>query len=372
MNINRNNYEEYFLLYADNELSQKEKNEVELFVQENMDLEEEFNMIKLTINIPDEKVSMADKSFLIKNELSSFINENNYEEVFVLYHDNELSEQQKNKTEEFLNHNSRFQIDFELIGKAKLDANAAIIFPDKKQLYRKEKDGKVIPLILWRSMAAAVVIGFGFWITTSYFNQKEGTRAVAFEQENIQFPEAKAPKLNSGNPLDSKEENLVSATKNEAAEKENKEKDPKENQRKIVPDEIKNAVVKTVLNKKIPTEEKAIPLKKDSREILAASVPIAENPDRIIATTSLRQTNPNEHVDRLIQPMEQPVSYAQNASYTIDNNSNDENYVFYNVKADEFNKTKVGGFLKKVKRIVERTNPIGRFLSGDDKQVASK
>ncbi len=102
MNINRNNYEEYFLLYADNELSQKEKNEVELFVQENTDLEEEFNMIKLTINIPDEKVSMADKSFLMKNELSSFINENNYEEVFVLYHDNELSEEQKNITEKFV------------------------------------------------------------------------------------------------------------------------------------------------------------------------------------------------------------------------------------------------------------------------------
>ncbi len=268
------------------------------------------------------------------------------------------------------NLNSRFKIDFELIGKAKLDADAAIIFPDKKQLYRKEKDGKVIPLILWRSMAAAVFLGFGFWITISYFNKKEGIRAVAFEQGNIQLPEVNAPKINSENTGDSKNEIPVPATKNEVAE--NKEKDSKENERKIVPDKIKNAVVKTVPNKMIPTEEKAIPLKKDSREILAASVPIAENPDRIIATTFLRQTNQNEHVDRLIQPMEQPVSYAQNASYTIDNNSNDENYIFYNVKADEFNKTKVGGFLKKVKRIVERTNPIGRLLSGEDKQIASK
>lgn len=372
MNINRSNYEEYFLLYADNELSQAEKYEVEIFVQQNVDLEEEFNMIKSTINIPDENVGMADKSFLMKNDFSSFINEGNHEEIFVLYHDNELSNEQKNTTEEFVNLNSQFKIDFELIGKAKLDDDAAIIFPDKKQLYRKEKNGKVIPLILWRSMAAAVFIGFGFWITISYFNKKEGIRAVAFEQGNIQFPKASAPKINSGNSVDSKNESSVSPTKNEVAEKGNKEKDLKETERKTVPDEIKIAVVKTVLNKKIPTEEKAIPLKKDSREILAASVSIAENPDRIIATISLPKTNPNEHVDRLIQPIEEPISYAQNASYTIDNNSSNENYIFYNVKADEFNKTKVGGFLKKIKRIVERTNPIGRLLSGEDKQVASK
>ena len=68
MNINLNNYEEYFLLYADNELSDKEKHEVENFVKQFPGFEEEFNMVKLTINFPDESVSLVDKSFLIKNE----------------------------------------------------------------------------------------------------------------------------------------------------------------------------------------------------------------------------------------------------------------------------------------------------------------
>ncbi|MDQ6843636.1 MAG: hypothetical protein M3Z92_04665, partial [Bacteroidota bacterium] len=62
---------------------------------------------------------------------------------------------------------------------------------------------------------------------------------------------------------------------------------------------------------------------------------------------------------------------AQPASYAMGPNDKNENYVFYNITTEEFKKSKVGGFLKKVKRIVERNNPITRLLSGDDKQVVS-
>jgi len=64
MNINRNNYEEYFLLYADNELIDSEKVEVIMFLKNNKDLEKEFVMINNTISKPDISVGLADKSFL--------------------------------------------------------------------------------------------------------------------------------------------------------------------------------------------------------------------------------------------------------------------------------------------------------------------
>lgn len=52
MIINRNNYEEYFLLYIDRELNRKEQLMVEDFVRLHPDLENEFSLLRQTIAIP--------------------------------------------------------------------------------------------------------------------------------------------------------------------------------------------------------------------------------------------------------------------------------------------------------------------------------
>jgi hypothetical protein len=52
MEINRNNYETFFLLYLDRELNPSEMSEVEKFVGENADLQKEFSLFRQTILIP--------------------------------------------------------------------------------------------------------------------------------------------------------------------------------------------------------------------------------------------------------------------------------------------------------------------------------
>ncbi|HEY8661618.1 MAG TPA: hypothetical protein VIL78_21460 [Hanamia sp.] len=373
MKINRNNYEEYFLLYADNELSQAEKNEVEIFVKQNVDLEEEFNMIKLTINIPDEMVSMPDKLLLIKNASLSFINENNYEEIFVLYHDNELTNEQKNETEDFLKINPQFATEFELIRQSKLSPEENIVYPGKKQLYKKEKVGRIIPLIFWRSLAAAIFIGFGLWIALSYFNQQKSTRTMALNENVKSLP---APVVHNGIVEKHTNKEKVDATSLTIKEQNGNEKNDnnlKEEQKNIISrrNESRNVIVKAEVKEKILPEENAIQIKPDNRlEMTAVTEPINNEPDKIERTKIKIPTNDIvQHAGTIGQ--NQPAMQAQNASYIADN-ANDENYVFYNVKSDEFNKTKVGGFLKKVKRIVERNNPITRLIGGEDRQVASK
>jgi len=373
MKINRNNYEEYFLLYADNELSQAEKNEVEIFVKQNVDLEEEFNMIKLTINIPDEMVSMPDKLLLIKNASLSFINENNYEEIFVLYHDNELTNEQKNETEDFLKINPQFATEFELIRQSKLSPEENIVYPGKKQLYKKEKVGRIIPLIFWRSLAAAIFIGFGLWIALSYFNQQKSTRTIALNENVKSLP---APVVHNGIVEKHTNKEKVDATSLTIKEQNGNEKNDnnlKEEQKNIISrrNESRNVIVKAEVKEKILPEENAIQIKPDNRlEMTAVTEPINNEPDKIERTKIKIPTNDVvQHAGTIGQ--NQPAMQVQNASYIADN-ANDENYVFYNVKSDEFNKTKVGGFLKKVKRIVERNNPITRIIEGEDKQIASK
>ena len=54
MNINRNTYEEFFLLYVDNELSQAERRQVEAFIEENPDLRPELDMLHDVVLRPEE------------------------------------------------------------------------------------------------------------------------------------------------------------------------------------------------------------------------------------------------------------------------------------------------------------------------------
>ena len=369
MEINRNNYEEYFLLYADNELSPTEKKVVEIFLQENVDLKEEFLMIKMTINSPEEDVKLTDKSFLLKEE-PSFINENNHEEVFVRYHDNELSDDQKIETKKFLEENLKYKSDFELIGKAKLVADNSIIYPDKKELFRKEKSGKVIPLILWRATAAAVFIGFGLSITIYYSRNAEKNAPVVAQMNKIKLPQEK--EKNSVQKPVTEENEIASSAKPTETKIKTEETEikkpvvrPKDaNDIAVVrPDlKIKKSIVKEEIKEAKPgIEDQTIAITNPVKN----APPLLQNQKNQIAANQAAVTI-NEMEPEIQNPQVHTVTYAPDVS--IDN----QNYVFYDVPAEEFRKSKVGGFIKKVRRIVERNNPITRIFNGEEEQMAAK
>ncbi|MEJ0081162.1 MAG: hypothetical protein WDM78_09500 [Puia sp.] len=67
MEINRNNYETFFLLYLDRELNPSEMSEVEKFVSENADLQKEFSLLRQTILIPAQ-IEFDQKELLFRKE----------------------------------------------------------------------------------------------------------------------------------------------------------------------------------------------------------------------------------------------------------------------------------------------------------------
>lgn len=164
MNINRNNYEEYFLLYIDNELSEAERKAVEAFVTANPDLASELDILRETI-LDKAIVQMPDKQSLF-NFSDQSIHQKNYQEQFLLYVDNELNAAQKNDVETFVLQHPALQEEFMLLKQTVLPAEK-IVFEDKASLYRKEKTRRpVIYLAFQRLSIAAVLTGLiaGGWL----------------------------------------------------------------------------------------------------------------------------------------------------------------------------------------------------------------
>jgi hypothetical protein len=172
MNIDRNNYEEYFILYLDNELSPDERCEVEAFAKTHPDLQEELDTLLQSKLVPDQHIVFEGKEELFSFNSSSIISLSNYEEWLLLYMDNELTVEQRTTVEQFAAVHPAVQGDLRLLLQTKSEPEHEIVFPDKELLYRREE--KTRPIIWWRiAAAAAVLIAI---VTTLMFtlNKKKG------------------------------------------------------------------------------------------------------------------------------------------------------------------------------------------------------
>lgn len=183
MNITRQNYEEYFLLYVDHELNMAQRKAVESFVEENPDLRAELVMLQEAILPPDDQVTFGDKSSLLKTSSApNPVNETNCEEYFLLYADDELTNVQKDQVEQFVYRNPQHQASFELLQQVKLMPDSSVVFPDKYALFRHEEEEKapVVAIRWWRMAAAAAVLlfagGMSWYLAT---NDQAGNAGLA-------------------------------------------------------------------------------------------------------------------------------------------------------------------------------------------------
>src|SRR5579862_205731 len=155
--INRGNYEEYFLLYADKELSEGERLAVEEFVSDNPDLARELAVIQQLRFRPETNIRYEEKENLLRQPGEPTVtNINNYEDYFVSYVDNELSDVEKNMVDEFVADHPEVKIEFELMLITQVSPDLSVVFPDKNLLYRKP--AKVVVFAPWMRIAAAVLV----------------------------------------------------------------------------------------------------------------------------------------------------------------------------------------------------------------------
>lgn len=157
MNIDRHNYEEFFILYLDNELDSEQRRQVDLFVEENPDLKEELMMLQQSHFVADEAIRFDNKEALLRFATCD-ITLDNYEEWLLLYIDDELTPAQTTIVENFVMAHPAVKQELDIFRKTKLQREEAIVFPDKESLYLKEEKTRRVVMLRWTRIAAAAVL----------------------------------------------------------------------------------------------------------------------------------------------------------------------------------------------------------------------
>ena len=162
MNINRNNYEYFFLLYIDNELSVAEKNMVDVFLQQNTDLQPEFDALQNTLLQPD-LAGFENKDQLFKKETNDLLQQD-----LLLLLDNELSLEKKQHIQSLIGNDASTAKAWEILQQTKLLPDNGIVFKHKNLLY-KNQNTPVIAIFWKRFAIAAILLGFGCWVGVKYY-----------------------------------------------------------------------------------------------------------------------------------------------------------------------------------------------------------
>ena len=161
MNINLDNYETFFLMYVDNELSAAEREMVEVFIAQYPYLKQELHLLQDTVLLIEADNIVIDKTSLYKQVAT--------EENMLLLLDNELAGEAKEQLLSAIQQDDSLKNEWGLLQQTKLEPDAQYIFENKAILCRKER-WPIISLVYWRWAAAVVLIAAGFFIVIRFTN----------------------------------------------------------------------------------------------------------------------------------------------------------------------------------------------------------
>ncbi|HKP31753.1 MAG TPA: hypothetical protein VJT83_03475 [Chitinophagaceae bacterium] len=345
MNINRYNYEEFFLLYVDNELDSASRKAVELFIQENPDLEEELVMIQQSTLKADHSL-IVDKTSLFRKEEKGQVNQTNYEEFFVLYVDEELNPAQRRMVEDFVSKNPSMQAELELLMQTRVAADLSVSFPDKSLLFREERSEKPVIFLTFSlrvAIAAILLLAVGiFWLVNQEAGKVNPQVFVKSEKESGDRSQETGVKTES---LKTQQQDL--AVKKDESDIKNpsllsgkeKEKSEIKNQKsKIInPNSEEPLIAKT----ESPEEEKNITHSTitDPSKTLASNETTSFNADKI------------EIIDHPATVVEPKNNIIQTGMNELENDKSEEVVIGPGIGT----KNKLRGFFRKVTRVIGRT-----------------
>lgn len=374
MIVARHNYEEYFLMYVDNELTAEERAAVELFVQQNPDLAAELDMLMQTKLAADDILVFGNKKDLLQN--IDTVNIDNYEEQFLLYIDKELDKEDKESVEKFVLQHPQFQDEFTLLKQTVLEPEQ-VVFEDKESLLRKE-ERRVIPMFL-RFAAAAAIIGIAVLVWWMQDSKTTITPQIAVQKnidsvtDNIAVvPEEKAEKVLPEAVINEKQDE----DKNKAMASVSAQTLQQKKDKALVNDQEKNIIKQDVM---------AVPIVLQNDNTIAAYKPETTDDNdltkeilaSIESNTSAnitKEKTDQEYIDEALRYAKNTDAsnskYAKNALYKELNTDEEERNSLY-LGSMQINKNKVRGFMKKVGGLFAGKSKDGNANEDGKLQVAN-
>ncbi|MEO6070556.1 MAG: hypothetical protein ABIN57_11260 [Chitinophagaceae bacterium] len=151
LDITPDNYEEYLLLYVDEELTTEEKLVVANFIALHPHIKEELEIL-LSTRLSNDPISFDGKESLLSNHMKM----TSVTEDLLLFMDDELTGKEKEAVEKKLASDPEVQAQYTLLLKTKGNKNDVVLYPYKKELYRGQSIKR--PLYWLRIAAVALLI----------------------------------------------------------------------------------------------------------------------------------------------------------------------------------------------------------------------
>lgn len=345
--ISRDNYEEYFLLYIDNELNEEERKAVEAFVLLHPDLQAELEIL-MTTKLPADDISLAGKESLFADSMKL----NAIDESLLLYIDDELKGEDKKIVEQKIEKDKNYGLQHQLLLKTKLDKTEKFVYPHKEELYRREEKRRPI---YWMRAAAAVIVVLGIGAAIWTTNSGSGDQI-----EVAQGPKTVKPKVNSIEPQTTPLEQPANGENLASTEVKN--------------DKIKSEQHNTHRDEFIAVSKGIEATKKSNNDVEGNRNEITETPQ--VANNNIAIKDPvqkEEDVVAKIDPSEtgrkqsfndQPVTTSSNGSYN--NQTAPTAAVLKDVAVDNEKKSSLKGLLRKATRFIERRTNIKATNEDDE------
>lgn len=390
--INRQNYEGYFLMYVDNELSAQDRAAVDQFVSENPDLETELELLTET-TLPAESITYSPKSSLYREETIPTA----MQEQLLLQLDNELDAAAAKELTLKLATDKDLSREWNILQQTRLDANDTIVFEDKQLLYRKERD-RVIPMFFWRIAAAVVIIGMLIVAGYNQFmpansNHHTGDIASQNNQGVIKKPAGAGDTFKTGGDKTSTAVNETST--NVAQTPAANSSDAQASDQPVINNNTGTAIAgvpkdAAAIHKNsnapqnndhlavaINGKQRTGDSKSNNQQLPSPGVEKINNDgSNKKMLTNVQQANDQKMNDALPEkesmakvnqsPTKQPVvslkdeeltpmvnSLAKTAAVEENNTESNDNSILF-IKEEKVNRTKIGGLFRKVKRVLTR------------------